>query len=198
MNIGFTLNGREVFSSDASLSLLRFIRDVEHLKGTKEGCSTGHCGACTVLIDGYPRRACKIKISDVRGKEVTTIEGLTDDRIQNAFLESGAVQCGFCTPGMILSAKALLDRNHCLSREEIRRALSANYCRCTGYTKIIKAVELAASRLYPAEWKNEKREALEDVEIINQDGSKVESSFHYLGKPEKDADGWKKDSGTLL
>lgn len=198
MAVEFILNGCNVSSDYPDSSLLRFIRDAECLKGTKEGCSTGHCGACTVLIDGVPRRSCRTRLSEVAGKSVITIEGIDDDTIQRSFLDAGAVQCGFCTPGMILSAKALLDRNHHPARDEIKRTLSANYCRCTGYAKIIKAVELAARRLYPEEWKDDSRAEIEEIEIVNQYGTEARDSYRYVGKAEADADGWKKVSGTLV
>lgn len=184
-------------AENPDMSLLRFIRDADCLKGTKEGCSTGHCGACTVLVDGRPRKACITKLSAVDGKSVVTIEGLDDDTIQKAFIEVGAVQCGFCTPGMILASKALLDTNHHPSRADIKRALAANYCRCTGYTKIIKGIELAASRLYPQEWESESREDLETVSVVDQDLNPVNVSYRYLGKHQTDIDAWAKATGQL-
>ena len=194
---GFVLNGRHCDIKDPGMTLLRYIRDVDCLKGTKEGCSTGHCGACTVLVDGKPRRACITKLSAVEGKSVLTIEGLEDNTIQQAFLDVGAVQCGFCTPGMILASKALLDSNHHPDRDQIRKALSANYCRCTGYTKIIKAIELAGSRLYPDEWKDDEREPLESLEIVDGDLKASCDDHRYIGKHLADADGWAKVSGKL-
>lgn len=135
----------------AEITLLEFIRDVLGLKGTKEGCGEGDCGACTVLMDGQPVNSCLILALQAQGAEILTIEGLGAPGqlhpLQEAFVAAGAVQCGYCTPGMLLSAKALLDRNAHPSREEIRTALSGNLCRCTGYQKIISAVEQAATRL---------------------------------------------------
>ncbi|MEW6523020.1 MAG: (2Fe-2S)-binding protein [Bacillota bacterium] len=135
----------------AEITLLEFIRDVLGLKGTKEGCGEGDCGACTVLMDGQPVNSCLILALQAQGAEILTIEGLGTPGqlhpLQEAFVAAGAVQCGYCTPGMLLSAKALLDRNAHPSREEIRTALSGNLCRCTGYQKIISAVEQAATRL---------------------------------------------------
>ena len=141
----------EVPAEEAAMTLLQYLRGVACLKGAKEGCGTGHCGACTVLADGKPVRACIVKLSAVDGKRVETIEGLAENGalhpIQEAFLEKGAIQCGFCTPGMILAAKALLDTTLSPTRRQIFDALKRNYCRCTGYVKIIEAVELAAEKL---------------------------------------------------
>jgi carbon-monoxide dehydrogenase small subunit len=115
-----------------------------NLTGTKEGCGRGDCGACTVLIDGYVVNSCLILAPQIDGHAITTIEGLSKDMqldvIQQAFIESGAVQCGFCTPGMVLTAKALLSRNPNPTDTEIRTAISGNLCRCTGYIKIIDAI----------------------------------------------------------
>ncbi|HPW45001.1 MAG TPA: (2Fe-2S)-binding protein [bacterium] len=142
---------------DPDSSLLDVIREKLRLTGTKRGCDIGVCGTCTVLIDGETKRACKVKVSEVViGKSATftdspkilTIEGLSDGDdlhpIQRAFIECGAVQCGFCTPGMILTAKALLDKNPKPIREEIRKSFTPNLCRCTGYQQIFEAVEMAA------------------------------------------------------
>jgi aerobic-type carbon monoxide dehydrogenase small subunit (CoxS/CutS family) len=116
--------------------------------GVKRGCETGECGACTVLVDGKPVLSCLMFAAQAEGCEVLTVEGLAEgdrlDPIQQAFLDRGAVQCGFCTPGMILSAKALLDRNPDPTEEEVREALAGNYCRCTGYLKPVEAVLAAA------------------------------------------------------
>ncbi len=131
-------------------TLLEVLRGRLGLTGTKQGCDVGDCGSCTVLLDGEPVLSCLILAGDVEGREVLTIEGLArgDELhpLQQAFLDAGAVQCGYCTPGMILTAKALLDRNPRPSRGEIRAALSGNLCRCTGYRKIVDAVDLAARR----------------------------------------------------
>jgi carbon-monoxide dehydrogenase small subunit len=134
-------------------TLLEVLREDLELTGTKEGCSEGECGVCTVLLDGIPVRSCLLFAVDVRGRQVTTVEGLAQGEklhpIQNAFIEQGAIQCGFCTPGMILSAKALLDHTASPSEDEIRVAISGNLCRCTGYQKIVKAIQ-AASRTHNA------------------------------------------------
>ena len=134
-----------------SATLLDVLRQDLGLKGTKRGCDQGHCGACTVLLDGKAVNACLLLAVEAHGKKITTIEGLSNgDRLhplQEAFVEGGAIQCGFCTPGMILSAKALLDEIQNPSEEEIREALSGNLCRCSGYVKIVKAVQRAAQAM---------------------------------------------------
>ena len=134
----------EVFV-EPSRTLLEVLRDELSLTGAKEGCSQGECGACTVLIDGRPELACLMLAPTAEGHEIVTIEGLADanklDPLQESFIELGAIQCGYCTPGMILSAKALLNRTPNPSRKEIKRGISGNLCRCTGYQKIIDAVE---------------------------------------------------------
>lgn len=132
-------------------TLLEVLREDLGLTGTKEGCGLGACGACTVLIDGAPILSCLTLAVDVENKSITTIEGLAKDGqphpIQLAFVNHGAIQCGFCTPGAIISAKALLDKNRKPSHEEIQEAMSGNLCRCTGYIKIIKAVDEASESL---------------------------------------------------
>ena len=136
---------------DPSIRLIDFLRDELKLKGTKEGCGEGECGACTVIVNGKAINSCLMLASSAHEKNVITIEGISDkDKlhpIQEAFMEAGAVQCGYCTPGMILSAKALLDKKPNASEEEIKVALSGNLCRCTGYKKIIQAVMLAQDKL---------------------------------------------------
>jgi aerobic-type carbon monoxide dehydrogenase small subunit (CoxS/CutS family) len=132
-------------------TLLNFLREGLGLTGTKQGCDQGQCGACTVLLNGRPVNACLVLAVEADGKRVETIEGMAQDGtlhpLQEAFVEEGAVQCGFCTPGMILSAKALLDEKTSPTEEEIRVALSGNLCRCTGYVKIVAAVKRAAAAL---------------------------------------------------
>jgi carbon-monoxide dehydrogenase small subunit len=146
--------GRETGGADEK-TLLAFLREDLGLTGTKAGCGIGACGSCTVLVDDKPLRSCVTKLSRALGKRVLTIEGMeTLDEaedglhpLQHAFLEAGAVQCGFCTPGMILSAYALLKSNPHPTREEVREALKRNLCRCTGYVQIVDAVLLAAESL---------------------------------------------------
>jgi len=144
--INFKLNGRPVsLTVPSHHTLLYVLREILHLTGTKEGCGRGECGACTVLLDGKPVNSCLILIPQVEGREVETIENLSRDGelhpLQKAFLEAGAVQCGFCTPGILMSAKALLAKNPHPGDEEIKTALSGNLCRCTGYAKIKQAVK---------------------------------------------------------
>jgi carbon-monoxide dehydrogenase small subunit len=132
-------------------TLLEAIRDRLALTGTKEGCGLGECGACTVILDGKTVNSCLVLAVEADGKQVTTIEGLADGErlhpLQEAFIEHGGLQCGFCTPGMIVSAKALLDETPNPSGQEIRRGLAGNLCRCTGYTKIIDSVTSAAKKM---------------------------------------------------
>ncbi|HEX5259960.1 MAG TPA: (2Fe-2S)-binding protein [Gaiellales bacterium] len=132
-------------------SLLSVLRSEVGLTGTKEGCDDSECGACMVLLDGHPVNSCSYLALQAQGREITTVEGLSNGGdlhpLQRQFLEQGGVQCGFCTPGMLMSAKALLDRNPDPSEEEIRIALSGNLCRCTGYQGIVRAVQAAARDL---------------------------------------------------
>ena len=149
--VSFTLNGRETeVIAKPLITLQRLLREQLGLTATKAGCKQGGCGSCTVLVNGEPMMSCLLPVEDVEGQEVTTLEGLTKNgelhAIQETFHEKFAVQCGFCTPGMILVAKALLDRNPSPGREEIIEALTGNYCRCTGYEPIIQAVDEAARR----------------------------------------------------
>jgi carbon-monoxide dehydrogenase small subunit len=152
MKIHLTVNGRAVeLEADAETRLLDLIRGPLGLTGTKEGCGEGECGACTVLLDGRPVNSCLIPAPAADGKSVLTIEGIGEgDRlhpIQAAFVETGGVQCGFCTPGFIMSAYALLRDNPSPTDEEIRSAIEGNLCRCTGYERIVDAIRLAAERL---------------------------------------------------
>ncbi len=147
--ISVTVNGSaERVDVPANMTLLRMLREKLALTGTKNGCEAGECGACTVLVDGEPVNACMVLAVEVEGRKVTTVEGLAHDGqldvIQRAFMEEGGVQCGFCTPGMLISARALLDRSSNPTEEEIREALVGNLCRCTGYTRIVRAVQRAA------------------------------------------------------
>ena len=145
----FFVNGKEV-EVTKNQKLLRYLRDELHLTSVKDGCSEGACGACTVIIDGETIRACTPMTDRLEGKHIITVEGLTDEEKElytYAYGEAGAVQCGFCIPGMVLCTKALLDKNQNPTDAEIRYALRNNYCRCTGYVKIIAAVRLAAKLL---------------------------------------------------
>lgn len=132
-------------------TLLEVLREELDLTGTKHGCELGECGACAVLIDGQPQISCLILAVEAQGHEITTIEGLAQGSqphpLQETFAALGAAQCGYCTPGFIITAKALLDHNPRPTRDEIREAISGNLCRCTGYVKIIDAIEQAAARL---------------------------------------------------
>ncbi len=147
--VTLNVNGRlEELLVEANQTLLQVLRQELGLTGAKHGCGEGECGACTVLLDGRPINSCLVLAVQADGRQVTTIEGLaTGSRLhplQEAFIEQGAIQCGFCTPGMILTAKAFLDENPNPSRQDIRAAISGNLCRCTGYQKIVEAVEAAA------------------------------------------------------
>jgi carbon-monoxide dehydrogenase small subunit len=130
-------------------TLVEVLRDTLGLTGTKKSCNEGECGACTVLMDGKPAASCLVLALDAQGKEITTIEGLSEGEklhpIQEAFVKYAAIQCGFCTPGMVLSAKALLDENPTPTATEVRKGISGNLCRCTGYQQIVDAI-LAASQ----------------------------------------------------
>lgn len=147
-----TINGEQVnFLCEPRQSLLECLRDVLGLTGTKEGCNDGNCGACTVLLDGRIVDSCLVLGVEVQGREITTIEGLATPEglhpLQQCFLEHAALQCGICTPGFIVAAKALLDRNPDPDERTIRYWLAGNLCRCTGYDKIIRAVQDAAQEL---------------------------------------------------
>ncbi len=152
ITIQFKLNGKEVsVTTPPWFTLLRLLRERLGLTGAKPGCERGECGACTVLLDGEPVASCLVLAPQVEGRDVLTIEGLAAGErmhpLQEAFVEESAVQCGYCIPGMIMAARALLDRTLNPTRDEIKRALSGNLCRCTGYTKIIRAVEKAAGKI---------------------------------------------------
>jgi aerobic-type carbon monoxide dehydrogenase small subunit (CoxS/CutS family) len=154
-NITLRVNGQtERAAVPAGLTLLELLRDRLYLTGTKEGCGIGECGACTVLLDGHPVTSCLVLAVEANGHEVETIEGETTDgelsALQQAFIDAGAVQCGFCTPGMIMSARGLLRRSPNPSDEEIVEAIAGNLCRCTGYDAILHAVRAAAEST-PAE-----------------------------------------------
>lgn len=152
IRISFTLNGDKVTKEiEPNKRAVDALREDFGMLSVKEGCGEGECGACTVIMDGETVTTCCMLAGQLDGHDITTVEGLSKDGIphpiQEAFVEMGAVQCGFCTPAMVLSAKALLDKNPHPTREEIKMALSGNLCRCTGYSKIEQAVELAAGKL---------------------------------------------------
>lgn len=149
INIEVDINGKDYkLEVEDDLRLIDLLRDKLQLTGTKEGCGEGECGACTVILEGKTVNSCLLLATQIHGKRIITIEGLGDENnlhpIQKAFLEKGAVQCGYCIPGMVLSAKALLDKNSKPIREEIRESISGNLCRCTGYEKIIDSIERAS------------------------------------------------------
>ena len=151
-----TINGEQIVAEvDPSLSLAQFLREKLYLTGTKIGCGKGECGACTVILDGKAVTSCIIPVLRAEGAVIQTIEGVAKGEklhpIQEEFVNKGAVQCGFCTPGMIMSAKALLDENPAPQKEEIREALGGNICRSTGYVNIEQAVEAAAERMRKGE-----------------------------------------------
>lgn len=146
------VNGQDVqVYTSVHKTLLEVLREDLNLTGTKHGCELGECGTCTVLMDGEPILSCLALPIELQGREITTIEGMangaTPHPLQTAFAELGAAQCGYCTPGILLTAKSLLDDNSNPSRQEIQEALAGNLCRCTGYAKIYEAVELAAGRV---------------------------------------------------
>lgn len=149
--ISMTIN-REYEQVDvpANMTLLQMLRDRLALTGTKNGCAAGECGACTVMLNGEPVNSCMVLAVECDGAEVLTVEGLAKDHVldpvQQAIIQHGGVQCGFCTPGVLISARALLDRNPDPKEDEIREALVGNLCRCTGYIRIVDAVQEAASR----------------------------------------------------
>ncbi|MGD8226391.1 MAG: (2Fe-2S)-binding protein [Desulfobacteraceae bacterium] len=151
--ISFNLNGYQVSAEvESHKMLLQVIREEFQLSGTKEGCGEGECGSCTVLVDGMSVDSCLYPAFEIDGKEVITIEGILGEGnvlhpIQEAFVENGGVQCGFCTPGMIMSAKALLDEIPNPTDEQIKRGISGNLCRCTGYVQIIDSIKKAAEKL---------------------------------------------------
>lgn len=151
MKVTMTVNGRlREADVEATLRLVDLLRNRFGLTSVKEGCSEGECGACTVLVDGKAVTSCTVLAFQMEGRSVTTLEGLSDGELhplQQAFIDNDAVQCGFCTPGMILSAKALLDAKPSPTEEDVRRALEGNLCRCTGYLPIVRAVLDGAERL---------------------------------------------------
>lgn len=152
--IATKLNGQPVqFLAEPRQSLLETLRDTLHLTGTKEGCANGNCGACSVLLDGRVVNSCLVLAAEAAGREVTTVEGLAEsgklNTLQQSFLEHAALQCGICTPGVLIAAAALLEQVPHPTEEEVRQFLAGNLCRCTGYDKIVRAVIDAADRMHP-------------------------------------------------
>ena len=152
MKVSFMLNGRDIeVEAPGNRALLDLLRDDLGVKSVKKGCENGECGACTVLLDGAPVASCLVLAPQVEGKTVTTIDGLVDDpfmvKLRQAFLEDGAIQCGFCTPGMLISSYALLKGNPKPTADEVKKAIEGNLCRCTGYVAIIKAILHASERI---------------------------------------------------
>ncbi len=150
--ITLEVNGREYdLVIPVNRTLTQVLRENLRLTGTKQGCSLGDCGSCTVLMDGQPVNSCLVLAVEAEGHQILTIEGLSEEGklhpIQQAFVEHGSIQCGFCSPGMILSAKALLDKNPRPAKSEIREAISGNLCRCTGYQKIVDAIQAVANKV---------------------------------------------------
>lgn len=148
-NISLTVNGEtEIKTVPSHMTLLQLLRNELVLTGTKNGCSAGECGACTVMLNGQPVNSCMVLAAECDGASVTTVEGLAQDGkldpVQDALMEAGGVQCGFCTPGVLISSRALLDRNPHPTETEIREALVGNLCRCTGYVRIVEGVKQAA------------------------------------------------------
>jgi aerobic carbon-monoxide dehydrogenase small subunit len=149
VQVKMTINGQEVVEDvEPRMLLVHFLRDTLDMTGTHWGCDTSNCGTCVVLMDGEPVKSCTVLAAMASGHEITTVEGLERDgeldSVQQGFMEEHGLQCGFCTPGMMLTARALLDRNPNPSEREIREAISGQICRCTGYTNIVKAVRWAA------------------------------------------------------
>ena len=181
-NISLVVNGeKRNFLVSQHEKLLDTLRNASYFS-VKSGCDSGSCGICTVLVDGRPVRSCLTKTEDVAGREVTTLEGLSKDGkmhpVQEAFVQTGAIQCGFCTPGLILSAKALLDKNPDPTEEEIRRALNGVICRCTGYVRAVKAVKGAAAVL-----RGEKLEPFSFLQAVlpeNIDQVEIPEMYHRL------------------
>ncbi len=157
MHIEFTLNGQPTtLDAPSDISLLDLLRDYLNLTGTKEACSIGECGACSILLDGQLVNSCLLLAPQAAGREIVTIEGIRDEYggpndLQRNFIAHGAVQCGFCTPGMVLAGEALLAKNSTPTRSEIREGLAGNLCRCTGYQQIVDAIEMTRNERMKAE-----------------------------------------------
>ncbi|MBQ3277426.1 MAG: molybdopterin-dependent oxidoreductase [Oscillospiraceae bacterium] len=201
--ISFFLNGKPVSAAaEGRRTLLQYLRNTACLKGSKEGCGTGHCGACSVLVDGELKRSCVTLLQTLSGKSVETIEAVAEgnelDVIQRSFLDAGAVQCGFCTPGMVMATKALLLKNPAPTEADIYEGLKNNYCRCTGYVKIIEAVKLSAARLRGEDPAPEEVQVNDPTEIVTGDGFEIpEIEGRWVGRSVWDVDGPAKVTGAL-
>ncbi|SDP72524.1 molybdopterin-dependent oxidoreductase [Desulforhopalus singaporensis] len=202
-SVNITINGQDIDARfEKGTTLLQYLRNTACLKGAKESCGTGHCGACTVIIDGEAKRSCVTRMERLQRASITTIEGLISEGqvhpIQKAFLDVGAVQCGFCTPGMIIATKALLDKNPTPSRQEIMEGLKKNYCRCTGYVKIIEAVEMAAKWLSGNADAGVLKPMEETTIVIGETGADMVAPRGIaMGKALWDMDGIDKANGSL-
>jgi carbon-monoxide dehydrogenase small subunit len=151
-NISFYLNGRFIeLETRSNTILLDLLRDNLGIKSVKKGCELGECGACTVLLEGLPVKSCLLLVPQIQGQKITTLEGLSDDpmmkKLIDAYIANGSVQCGFCTPGMLISSYALLRKNSHPDEEEVKKGIEGNLCRCTGYVNIVKAIMDASERL---------------------------------------------------
>lgn len=183
--VSFVVNDKIVEDFvDDGITLLRYLRDQLKLTGTKDGCSNGHCGSCTVLTDGMPKKSCLVKMGDIEGKKVITVEGLSKDGrldpLQEAFLNAGAIQCGFCTPGMLMAAKGLLLKNQNPTEEEIKDFMAGNLCRCTGYIPVIKAVKSVARGSYSRQSGDKKNKMMVGISPIEKEGpEKVSGSLLF-------------------
>ncbi len=188
--IEFTVNGRVIRAEDVdpNMTLLSYLRDVLYLTGAKNGCGQGHCGSCTVIVNGKAQRSCLLRLGKAAGARIETVEGLAErgqlHPLQEAFVEAGAIQCGFCTPGMLMAAKALLDRNPDPTEHEIRQALKDNLCRCTGYASILRAVKNAAQRMHEAD-------------VTRPSAAAPTASWQVVGESVTRKDAWEKVTGTL-
>jgi aldehyde oxidoreductase len=188
--IEFTVNGRVIRAQgvDPNVTLLSYLRDVLYLTGAKNGCGQGHCGSCTVIVNGKAQRSCLLRLGKVAGARIETVEALAEGGqlhpLQEAFIEAGAIQCGFCTPGMLMAAKALLDRDPDPTEREIRQALKDNLCRCTGYTSILRAVKNASHRMRTAD-------------VTRPSAAAPTASWQVVGESVTRKDAWEKVTGTL-
>src|SRR5438876_4516124 len=188
IHIQAKINGKDTeFLCEPRQSLLEVLRDELRLTGTKEGCNNGNCGACNVILDGRLVNACLVMRAEVQGKSVTTMEGVASmdglHPIQQCFLEGAALQCGICTPGFIVAAKALLDKNPHPTEHEIRFWLAGNLCRCTGYDKIVRAVQEAAHRVQGSGFRGQQELMVDGSEQFGTQNSELRTRNSELGTP---------------